>query len=75
MQNGRSPTHLRLPGAANCNNVLGHLDIQFLGIGGDEHIGFNEPADAFCGPVTPQVPASILQFHPNVVVIDEARDI
>ena len=29
--------------------------------------------DAFCGPVTPQVPASILQLHPNVTVIaDEA---
>lgn len=28
---------------------------------------------AFFGPVTPEVPASILQFHPNVVVIvDEA---
>ena len=116
---------------------LGHLDIQLLGIGGDGHIGFNEPADAFCvntqcidleqqtiqdnarlffngkidevptqaytmgigyimksttvilmatgagkkdivekaftGPVTPSVPASILQLHPNVVVIgDEA---
>lgn len=29
--------------------------------------------DAFFGPVTPQVPASILQFHPNVtVIVDEA---
>ena len=29
--------------------------------------------DAFFGPVTPQVPASILQFHPNAVaVVDEA---
>ena len=28
---------------------------------------------AFTGPVTPSVPASILQLHPNVVVIgDEA---
>ena len=28
---------------------------------------------AFFGPVTPEVPASVLQFHPNVVVIvDEA---
>ncbi|MCQ2550341.1 MAG: glucosamine-6-phosphate deaminase [Lachnospiraceae bacterium] len=28
---------------------------------------------SFCGPVTPQVPASILQFHPDVtVVLDEA---
>ena len=25
--------------------------------------------DAFFGPVTPQVPASILQLHPDVVVI------
>ncbi|HBA63412.1 MAG TPA: glucosamine-6-phosphate deaminase [Lachnospiraceae bacterium] len=30
-------------------------------------------AKAFFGPVTPQVPASILQFHPDVtVVVDEA---
>ncbi len=29
--------------------------------------------DAFFGPVTPQVPASILQFHPDVtVIVDEA---
>ena len=29
--------------------------------------------NAFFGPVTPQVPASILQFHPDVTVIaDEA---
>ena len=28
---------------------------------------------AFFGPVTPEVPASILQFHPNVtIVVDEA---
>ena len=28
---------------------------------------------AFCGPVTPWVPASILQFHPDVTLIcDEA---
>ena len=24
---------------------------------------------AFFGPVTPEVPASILQFHPNVTVV------
>ena len=24
---------------------------------------------AFLGPVTPEVPASILQFHPNVTVV------
>ena len=30
-------------------------------------------ARAFFGPVTPQVPASILQFHPDVtVVLDQA---
>lgn len=30
-------------------------------------------AKAFFGPVTPEVPASILQFHPNVtIVVDEA---
>lgn len=30
-------------------------------------------AKAFCGEVTPEVPASILQFHPDVtVVVDEA---
>ena len=29
--------------------------------------------DAFFGPVTPQVPASILQFHPDVtVIVDES---
>ena len=29
--------------------------------------------DAFFGPVTPHVPASILQFHPNLIVVaDEA---
>ncbi len=116
---------------------IGAFDIQLLGIGGDGHIGFNEPADAFCvntqcikleeqtiqdnarlffngnldevpkeaytmgigfimrskkilimatgpkkrdivekafcGPVTPWVPASILQLHPDVVLLgDEA---
>lgn len=30
-------------------------------------------AKAFLGPVTPEVPASVLQFHPNVtVIVDEA---
>lgn len=114
---------------------LGGVDLQLLGIGGNGHIGFNEPSDAFdkethCvalaestiqanarffksidevpryaysmgiqsimrarkivlvasgeskadaiykaiyGPVTPAVPASILQFHNDVVVVaDEA---
>ena len=110
---------------------LGGVDIQFLGIGHDGHIGFNEPGsefdkethcvdlaemtieankrffssidevprqaytmgigtimksrkiilavsgkdkagilkEALYGPVTPLVPASILQFHPDVAVI------
>ena len=111
------------------------IDLQLLGIGGNGHIGFNEPndefdklthcvdlpertieankrfcataddvpkqaytmgigtimkakkilvvvsgadkaqivKDAFFGPVTPRVPASILQFHPDVTVVaDEA---
>ena len=29
--------------------------------------------DALFGPVTPQVPASILQFHPNVMVFVDAE--
>ena len=111
--------------------ALGGIDLQLLGIGGDGHIGFNEPdavfgkdtrcvdldpstiaanarffesesdvprqaltmglgsimgakkilliangpakADivktAFFGPITPRVPASILQLHPDVTVI------
>ena len=110
---------------------MGGVDLQLLGIGGNGHIGFNEPSDHFeqkthcvklaestivansrffaseadvprrafsmgigeimaakkilivangkgkaqavkdmlTGPVTPQVPASILQFHPNVVLV------
>ena len=28
--------------------------------------------DVICGPVTPQVPASILQFHPSVIFIGDA---
>ena len=114
---------------------LGGIDLQLLGIGGNGHIGFNEPCDVFergthvvtlteetkqsnarffssieevptealtmgignimsakkilllasgeakanalynsCfGPITPGVPASVLQLHPDVVVIaDEA---
>lgn len=28
---------------------------------------------SFCGPITPEVPASILQLHPNVTLVgDEA---
>jgi glucosamine-6-phosphate deaminase len=115
--------------------AAGGVDLQLLGIGGNGHIGFNEPADAFqkgthcvaltestiqanarffdsiddvpkfaysmgvgnimaakkvllvasgegkakaiydsCfGPITPQVPASVLQLHTDVVIIaDEA---
>ena len=110
---------------------LGGTDIQLLGIGGNGHIGFNEPDDAFirdthcvkltdstieansrffaskddvpkyaytmgigsimkskkillvasgkgkaqaiydtvCGPITPSVPASILQLHPDVIIV------
>lgn len=123
--------------AAECKNYeaaiesAGGVDLQLLGIGGNGHIGFNEPSDAFStatklvdlteetlnanqrffesreevpkqaismgintimkaksilliasgkdkqeavekminGPVTPQVPASILQYHPDVTVI------
>lgn len=114
---------------------MGGVDLQLLGIGGNGHIGFNEPSDAFdkethCvalaestiqanarffksidevpryaysmgiqsimrarkillvasgeskadaiykaiyGPVTPAVPASILQFHNDVIIVaDEA---
>ena len=25
--------------------------------------------DSFCGPVTPQVPASILQLHPDFILV------
>lgn len=110
---------------------LGGIDIQLLGIGGNGHIGFNEPDDAFirdthcvkltdstieansrffaskdevpkyaytmgigsimqakkillvasgknkakavydtvCGPITPKVPASVLQLHPDAVIV------
>lgn len=112
-------------------DALGGIDIQLLGIGGNGHIGFNEPDDAFikdthcvklteetieansrffaskddvpkyaytmgigsimkakkillvasgkskaqavydtvCGPITPKVPASILQLHPDVTIV------
>ena len=29
--------------------------------------------DAFFGPVTPQVPASVLQLHPNATVVVDAE--
>ena len=89
-------------------NEVGGVDIQVLGIGGNGHIGFNEPCDTFVGPthvveltkstieakillvandqgkaeaikktlegpITPWVPASILQLHPDVtIIVDEA---
>lgn len=111
--------------------ALGYADLQLLGLGGNGHIGFNEPCgcfvkethvvdlsastieanarffespadvpsqaltmgigaimaarrvlliasgerkaealyQAFCGPITPQCPASILQLHGDVVVV------
>ena len=114
---------------------MGGVDMQLLGIGGNGHIGFNEPADAFAarthcvklaestiqanarffaseddvpryalsmgigeimaakkililasgkakaeavrgmvaGPVNPQMPASILQFHPDVTLVADAE--
>ncbi len=110
---------------------MGGIDLQLLGIGGNGHIGFNEPCDTYIrdthqvtlteetreanarffssldevpthaytmgigsimsakkilllasgsakaqalhdslyGPITPQVPASILQLHPDVIVV------
>lgn len=27
--------------------------------------------DAFCGPITPQVPASVLQLHPDVILVGD----
>ena len=58
--------------------ALGGIDLQLLGIGNNGHIGFNEPSssfekEAFFGPITPQVPASVLQLHSDVTVVgDEA---
>ncbi len=116
--------------------ALGGIDLQLLGIGGNGHIGFNEPAAAFdmathtvelkestrqanarffnsidevpthaitmgmrsimqakkvllvangskkaeivekalYGPVTPEVPASILQLHPDLTVVYTEND-
>lgn len=115
---------------------MGGVDMQLLGIGGNGHIGFNEPSDVFekethivdltestisanarffksmdevpkqaitmgiknimdakkillvatgegkadalykslFGPITPQVPASILQLHSDVVVVADEAD-
>ena len=114
---------------------LGGVDLQLLGLGGNGHIGFNEPGDsfdklthcvtltqstidankrffereedvprqaytmgigaimragtvllvasgaqkarivreAFTGPVTPRVPASILQLHSNLIIVADAE--
>lgn len=140
-ENTNVPNGLAEDAAAECqryNNViktLGGIDLQLLGIGGNGHIGFNEPGsafekethlvtlteqtrqsnarffssidevpthaftmgiksimaakkilllatgeakakalyDSFFGPVTPGVPASILQLHNDCIVIaDEA---
>ena len=114
---------------------LGGIDLQLLGLGGNGHIGFNEPDDcfeklthcvtltqstidankrffereedvprqaytmgigaimnaeavlvivsgkqkakivkeAFTGPVTPKVPASVLQLHRNLIIVGDAE--
>ena len=68
---------------------VGGIDLQLLGLGNNGHIGFNEPGAVLLivsgegkaeildkvlyGPVTPQVPASILQLHNDLTVVaDEA---
>lgn len=38
------------------------VDLGIVGVGSNGHIGFNEP-------VTPLVPASVLQLHPFLTVI------
>ncbi len=51
---------------------LGGVDLQLLGMGHNGHIGFNKAdivAKAFFGPITPEVPASILQMHNDVILI------
>lgn len=137
--NTNVPDGLAADPAAECawyNQVIrdmGGIDLQVLGLGGNGHIGFNEPGNAFelethvvdlkeetieansrffasrddvprqamtmgiksimlarqilvvvsgedkadivkaafTGPVTPHVPASILQMHPNVVLVGD----
>ena len=140
-ENTNVPSGLAEDAEAECRRYdgvireLGGIDLQLLGIGGNGHIGFNEPSDFFAkgthvvdlaestieankrfftsaddvprqaysmgiqtimlarriliiisgedkaeavkqgffGPITPQVPASILQLHPDVSLIaDEA---
>ena len=136
-ENTNVPSGLAEDPEAECSRYdqvirdLGGIDLQLLGIGGNGHIGFNEPCDVFVkgthvvtlteetrqsnarffssidevpthaltmgigsimgakkilllasgagkaqavydscfGPVTPQVPASVLQLHRDVVVI------
>ena len=55
---------------------VGPADIQLLGLGHDGHIGKDKAAilkQVIQGPVTPEVPGSILQFHPDCTIIaDEA---
>ena len=135
--NTNVPSGVEEDGEAECERYnkliedLGGIDLQLLGIGGNAHIGFNEPCDEFVkgthlvtleedtrqanarffasidevptqaytmgiqnimsakkvlllangkakaqavydtcfGPVKPQVPASILQMHPDCVII------
>lgn len=135
------PNGLEADHAKECdryNNVIksvGGIDLQLLGIGGNGHIGFNEPDEVFAkethkvlltestiaanarffdnpddvpkyaysmgiknimsakkillaasgkskakalfdslyGPITPKVPASILQLHPAVVVVADSE--
>lgn len=136
-ENTYIPNGLAEDTAAECTRYnaiirnLGGIDLQLLGLGGNGHIGFNEPGDCFekethpvklsdntitansrffdsaedvpkyaistgiknimqaksillivsgpakakalykalCGPITPAVPASILQLHNNVTVV------
>lgn len=135
--NTNVPDGTKEDGVAECARYeeiiksMGGIDIQLLGIGGNGHIGFNEPDDAFirdthcvkltdstieansrffaskdevpkyaytmgigsimqakkillvasgkskakavydtiCGPITPKVPASVLQLHPDAVIV------
>ena len=58
---------------------LGGIDLQLLGMGHNGHIAFNEPGEekadivckAFTGPVTKEVPASVLQLHPDVTLVGD----
>lgn len=50
--------------------IMSAKKIVMMAVGGDKAEIIKK---AFCGPVTPKIPASILQFHPNVTLIcDEA---